>query len=85
MPYVEVWVDDEPCDGTCESSKTAEKLQAMVDEAVQFLRDGDAEAALHALTDDGSIPMKSPSMIKSGYALWKAGKLPGFTNYVAAE
>ena len=81
MPYVQVWVDEDPCDGDCESAEEARELEAKIKEAESLLRRGEAEAALHALTGDPSIPIKSPNEMASDYARWKEGKLPGFTNY----
>ncbi|MFG6566710.1 hypothetical protein [Sulfitobacter sp. 1A13679] len=84
MPYVEVWIDEEPCDGTCEGATDAKRLQAKVDEAERHLRAGDPEAALAALTGEPSV-LKSPDWIAERYKTWQAGKLPGFTNYTASH
>lgn len=78
MPYVEVWVDYEPCDGTCDDAKEAKRLQAIIDEAERHLRTGDADAALHVLTNDPILCMKSPSQMASEYEAWKQGRLAGF-------
>lgn len=80
MPYVEVWVDKEPCDGSCESADELRKVQAKIDEAERLLRAGEPVAALHALTDDETLPVKSPAEIAENYKLWKEGKLPGWTS-----
>lgn len=81
MPYVEVWVDEEACDGTCASGKELDGLKAVVAEAVHHLRHGDSEAALHALTNDPAIPLKTPKEISDAYQKWKAGNLTGFIPY----
>lgn len=78
MPYVEVWVDSEPCDGDCGYASDLESLEARVDEAVKLLRLGYTSEAFQVLTDDGSLPCKSPREIASKYYDWKSGKLPGF-------
>ena len=80
MPYVQVWVEDEPCDGTCAGCLEADSLKMSVDEAIRHLSSGDVESALGALGKDG-VNRKDPSSIKSAYERWKMGKLPGFTNY----
>ena len=80
MPYFEVWVDPEPCNGKCDSAKDADRLQRRIEEAERLIRSGDAEAALAALMDDTSI-IKSPDEIARRYQEWKAGSLPGFTNF----
>lgn len=84
MPYVEVWIDEEPCDGTCEGATDAKRLQAKVDEAESHLRAGNPEAALAALTEEGSV-LKSPAELASKYKTWKEGRLPGFTNYTLSN
>lgn len=84
MPYVEVWVDDACC-GDCDSAKEADRLEAKIEEAVAHLHRGDAEAALHALTNDPGLCMKEPRQIASAYEAWKLGKLPGFANYVRED
>ncbi|WP_413219073.1 hypothetical protein [Tritonibacter mobilis] len=84
MPYVEVWVDDEPCDGKCESADEAKRLQAIIDEAEMHLRNGDAAAALAALSED-AVAMKTPGEIAARYKDWQAGKLPGFANYIKSN
>lgn len=55
MPYVEVWVDEE-CDGDCASARPLGRSQAKIDEAERHLRSGYFDAALHALTDDATLP-----------------------------
>ena len=78
MPYVEVWVDDEPCDGTCSSGKSLDELEAKLHRAIEILRDGDAEGALYVLSEE-SLPGRSdPKRMAAAYAEWKRGKLPGF-------
>ena len=84
MPMVEVWIDNEPCDGTCGASKEAENLDAQIQEAIMHLNMGDPESALAAL-GERCPHRKSPESIKGAYAIWKSGKLPGFTNYCAPE
>lgn len=81
MPYVEVWVDKEPCYGTCDEAKEAEILARKIEEAVIHLRQGYVDAALQALTEDPAIPLKQPDAIARAYGQWKEGRLAGFTNY----
>lgn len=81
MPYVEVWVDDEPCDGTCSSSKEVEKLEMKIEEAERLLRGGYVDAALHALSGDPATSCRHPRDMEAAYESWKRGRLPGFTNY----
>ena len=78
MTYVEVWVDDAPCDGTCEDADEREQLEARIEEAVRLLRSGYPTEALQALTDDYALPCTSPGAIASKYDAWKDGRLPGF-------
>lgn len=81
MPYVEVWVDEGDCDGTCGASQEADRLRAQIDEAANLIRSGNFDAALHALTGDSSVCVKPPDEIAEAYKQWKAGRLKGFTNY----
>lgn len=81
MPFVEVWVDAEPCDGTCDEAREAEQLKARIEEAVALLRTGSPRAALEALTDDEPRTLKTPNEIASRYKDWKNGLLPGFSNF----
>lgn len=80
MPYVQVWVDDEPCDGTCEGCVDAAKRKDQMDDAIMHLRNGNAEAALEALGAEHP-DRKSAESLKQAYETWKRGGLPGFTNY----
>jgi len=77
MGYVQVWVDEE-CDGDCESAKEVIELEAKIDEAIKHLGAGYPDAALHTLTNDNALLVKSPGDISAKYLLWKAGKLGGF-------
>lgn len=81
MPYVEVWVDEEPCDGECESAKEAEELQAKLDEVERLLRAGEPIAALHVITEDPALMVKSPREIAMRYEDLKDGLLEGFELY----
>ena len=81
MPFVEIWVDEPSCDGMCASSMEAENLQARIDEAAALLRQGHFDAALHALTEDSAICVKSPKRIADQYERWRNGRLPGFANF----
>jgi hypothetical protein len=80
MPYVSVYVDPEPCDGSCTNAKELRALQAKIDEAERLIRAGYFDAALHALTNGPALPIKSPEEIASKYHQWKQGKLSGFAN-----
>jgi hypothetical protein len=81
MPYVEIWVDNEPCDGSCDEAREAQKLKDKIDEAVSHLREGHIAAALQSLTEDKALPCKTPCEIESRYEQWRKGQLPGFENY----
>jgi hypothetical protein len=81
MPYVEVWVDDTPCDGLCSGSKEAELLDARINEAVTLMRQGYYDAALHALTGDHALCVKSPSSLEAEYKNIKEGRSRDFRLY----
>ena len=81
MPFVEVWVDDEPCDGTCKHADQRDEALVKIDEAVRLLRQGEVKAALHALTGDAELGVKSPKEIEAQYARFKKGELPGFVRF----
>ena len=81
MPYVQVWVDEEPCDGSCVDARNVERLEGVIMEAISLIRTVDAAAALCVLTGDNSVPMKTPKEIENAYRAWQKNSLPGFTNY----
>ncbi len=85
MPFVdvdvEVWVDPEPCDGTCARSHDAKRLQEVADEARHWLILGDPASALSVLTDGLDPCAKTPEVMAQEYALWISGKLPGFIGW----
>lgn len=85
MPYIKVWVDEEPCDGTCSSAKEVEKLEEKIEEAERLLRCGYIEAALHALSGDPATSCRHPRDMETAYEKWKKGNLPGFTNYAPSS
>lgn len=81
MPYVEVWVEPEDCDGECNEGRKAKQLQAKLDEVERLLRAGASDAALSAISDADTIPTKSPAEIAQQYEQWRKGKLAGFTRW----
>jgi len=78
MPYVEVWVDEEECDGDCEAASEVKILQARIDEAERLLRMGSVDAALRALTDDSEDLPRPPADMAARYRSWQEGRLDGF-------
>jgi len=79
MPYVEVWVDDEGCDGRCESASELAIEKDKVSEAITLLRSGLIAEALAALEDPEYSPIfKTPSEMEAQYKRWKEGALSGF-------
>lgn len=82
MPFVEVWVE---CEGDCASAREIAQLEGRIAEAADLLRRGESAAALHALTGDVALMVKSPDTIEREYAQWKECRLPGFANYARPE
>lgn len=77
MPYIEVWIDDDEHEVT-QLEKEVERLEGLIKEAASLLRDGLHREALHCLTDDRTLGVKSPDRIAKDYKAWKAGLLDGF-------
>lgn len=80
MPFVEVWVEAE-CDGNCQHAKAEENLLKRMEVARQHLAAGDTDLAIKALDPNEKCPTPCSHSIAASYAAWKAGRLPGFTNY----
>jgi hypothetical protein len=83
MPYVNVWVDEPTCececDGTCERSQDADRLEDCIEEAIHALRLGEPERALLILRGEEVVRRRSD--LKELYERWKTKGLSGFLPY----
>ncbi|WP_340109490.1 hypothetical protein [Pikeienuella sp. HZG-20] len=82
MPYVQVWIPDEPCDGDCDAAADAERrnerMQVVLDTVEAFVRCGDTEAALDVICGHRAPARKLPGAVDSDYARWRQGSLAGY-------
>lgn len=75
MPYVEVWVDDVDCDGTCGAGREVKRRR---DFAVGLLFEGKVNEAIDALTK-GDIPegWRVDADLQARYLEWTKGEMKG--------